>query len=204
MPITMASLEKTKTAVIVVDVQNDFCAPDGAMGKMGKDLRQVETSVAALESFLGYCRSNQFPILFVQTKHSPVTDSPNWTKRLQGKQNAVGICRTPWGQEFYKVQPEEQDVIITKHRYSAFVGTNLEMILRSKGIENLVLCGVATNVCVEGTARDGFMKDFTVITVSDCTASYSRNEYDSAIFNLNTYFGTVASSQELCSPISLT
>src|ERR1700744_6352995 len=128
-----------KSAVIVVDVQNDFCRPDGALGKAGQPTADAKARV-----------------LFVRTIHEAATDSDAWTWRLNG---AVGTCcrKDTWGAEYTEVGPLPDEPVIVKHRYSAFVNTRLDSVLRTLKIENVIMTGVSTNVCVESTARHGFM-----------------------------------------------
>jgi ureidoacrylate peracid hydrolase len=87
--------------------------------------------------------------------------------------------------------------VVTKHRYSAFVDTELQALLRSNRIENLLLAGVATNVCVESTARDAFMFDYRVTVLSDCTGTYSETLREATLENMRRAFGTVATSTEV-------
>ena len=185
-----------KTALIVVDVQNDFCHDQGIFGKRDFNLSHVEKAVNNLLPFTNQCRKYNLPIIFVRTVHSHWTDSESWIGRLQGAAREMPICRPDsWGTEFYKVKPLETDFIVTKHRFSGFVGTDLDLVLRSKGIEALLMTGVATNVCVETTARDGFNRDYRIILVEDCCAAYSPEEHASTITNISKYFGIVTNSE---------
>lgn len=94
-------------------------------------------------------------------------------------------------------QNSSHEIIIRKHRYSGFVNTELDLILRSRGIQTVVMTGVATNVCVESTARDAFMRDYFVVLLQDCCATYSKEEQEATLKNIDTYFGEVVSSKEL-------
>jgi ureidoacrylate peracid hydrolase len=89
--------------------------------------------------------------------------------------------------------------VVTKHRYSGFVGTELDMVLRSHGIKTVVMTGEATNVCVETTARDAFMRDYYVAFVSDCTASGSQAAHDATLVTMGRHFGTVLTSDDIVS-----
>ncbi len=191
-------LRHGKTALIVVDVQNDFCHSEGIFGKRNADLSHVEKGVSNLLSFVDRCRQFNLPIIFVRTIHSSWTDSDSWIGRLEGAAREMLICRpNSWGAKFYKVEPQMGDFIVTKHRFSGFVGTDLALVLRSKGIETLLMTGVATNVCVETTARDGFNLDYRIIFVEDCCGAFSPEEHASTITNINKYFGIVSNSKVL-------
>ena len=191
-------LKPDKTALVVVDVQNDFCHPEGVFGKRGFDLSHVEKSVNSLLPLIARCRQSGMSVVFVRTIHSSWTDSDSWVSRMAGAGKQMMICRPDtWGAEFYKVAPEASDFIATKHRFSGFVGTDLELALRARGIETLLMTGCASNVCVETTARDGFNRDFRVIFVDDCCGAFSIEEHAAAITNMNKYFGMVANSGDL-------
>jgi ureidoacrylate peracid hydrolase len=191
-------LKDRKAALIVVDVQNDFCHSQGAFGKRGIDLSPLEKPANNLLLLIDHCRKSNVPIIFVRTIHSGWTDADSWTGRLAGAGKEMLICRPDtWGAEFFKVEPRETDFIVTKHRFSGFVGTELDLVLRSRGIETLLMTGFTTNVCVETTARDGFNLNYRIILVEDCCGAFSAAEHASAITNINKYFGVVADSDSL-------
>lgn len=187
-----------KTALIVVDFQNDFCHNQGVFGKKNFNLSHVEKAVSNLLPFLDRCRQFNLPIIFVRTIHSNWTDSESWIGRLEGAAREMLICRpNTWGAEFYRIEPQTDDFIVTKHRFSGFVGTDLDVVLRSRRIETLLITGVATNVCVETTARDGFNLDYRIILVEDCCGAFSPEEHASTITNITKYFGIVSNSKVL-------
>ena len=191
-------LKTAKTALVVVDVQNDFCHANGVFGKRGFDLSHVERSVDRLLPFIAQCRQLGLPIVFVRTIHSNWTDSDSWLGRMAGGGKVMQICRPDtWGADFYKVAPQANDFVTTKHRFSGFVGTDLNLVLRARGLETLLMTGVASNVCVETTARDGYNLDFRIIYVEDCCGAFSADEHASAITNMSKYFGIVAGSKLL-------
>ena len=194
----VAQLKPGKTALVVVDVQNDFCHVEGVFGKRHFDLSHVEKSVDRLLPFIAQCRQRGMPVVFVRTIHSNWTDSDAWVGRLAGAGKGMPICRPDtWGAEFYKVEPQASDFVTTKHRFSGFVGTDLNLVLRARGIETLLMTGVASNVCVETTARDGYNLDFHIIFVEDCCGAFSVEEHASSIVNMNKYFGVATDSRTL-------
>lgn len=186
----------SKAALVVVDVQNDFCHEKGAFGTHKKsDLTHVQTAVAALRAFIDEWRGRGLPVIFIQTIHSPWTDSPSWLQRMEGKAKDMTICPPgSWGSEFYRVCPQENDCVVVKHRYSAFFETNLDLILRSRGIEHLLIAGVATNVCVETTVGDAFNRNYNVVLIENCCGAFERGEHEAAVHNVGRYFGRVADS----------
>lgn len=182
----------------MVDVQNDFCDVKGVFGKRGFGLAHVEKSVENLLRFIEQCRKSNIRIVFVRTLHSNWTDSDTWVARMAGLGREMLICRPDtWGAEFYKVAPQANDFITTKHRFSGFVGTDLNLVLRARGIETLLMTGVASNVCVETTARDAYNLDYQIILVEDCCGAFSAEEHASTIVNMSKYFGMASDSKTI-------
>jgi ureidoacrylate peracid hydrolase len=187
-----------KTAVLVVDVQNDYCRADGALGKVGFPTDAAREMIPTLNRFLTAARSAGAPVIFVQMIHEVATDSEAWTWRSAGKTAAV--CRKgTWGAEFTEIAPLPDEPVVIKHRYSGFINTRLDSVLRTLKIENLIMTGVSTNICVESTARHGYMLDYHIVFMSDCTAAYSQEEHDGSLYNMRTHFGIVATSAEVIS-----
>jgi ureidoacrylate peracid hydrolase len=188
-----------KTALIVVDVQNDFCDDEGVFSRAKRiNMALAQKAVSSLLSFIDRCRELGLPVIFVRTTHSGWTDSASWLGRVGGKIGRMGICSpNSWGCEFYKVKPHENECIVTKHRYSGFFETDLDLILRSRAVETLLFTGVATNVCVETTARDAYNRNYNVVLVEDCCGAFDAGEHEATLINMRNYFGTVASSAEV-------
>jgi nicotinamidase-related amidase len=189
------------TALIVVDVQNDFCSPDGSLGKAGNDTSAAVEMVPRLQKLIDTAHEASVPVIFIQTIHDETNDSPQWLGRIDagpGTERPGITCRTgSWGGDFFHVSPGPHDQVVTKYRYSAFVGTNLNIVLRTLGIRSLVFTGVATEVCVESSLRDGLFNEYYVSLVPDCAASYSQEAHDASVRVVGKHFGTVIESTEL-------
>ncbi len=189
-------IEPSRTAVVVVDVQNDFCRPEGTLGTSGAPTAAALAMIPTLQKLLAAARENGTHVIFVQTIHESATDSDAWTSRSSGK--VAATCRkNTWGAEFTGVAPLPDEPVVTKHRYSAFINTRLDSVLRTLKVENLIMTGVSTNVCVESTARQGFMMDYNIVFLGDCTAAYSQAEHDGALKNIEKHFGVVATADEV-------
>ncbi|MER2057957.1 MAG: isochorismatase family cysteine hydrolase [Niallia sp.] len=190
-----------QSALLIVDVQNDYCHKEGCLAQQDLDVSMVEEMMPILKNMISAMKEINVPIIYIQTIHEDSTDSETWIKRLKGK-NQKNLCRKDtWGAQFYQLEPDKDDVIVIKHRYSAFIHTRLESVLRALKIETIVMAGVSTNICVESTARDGFMLDFDVIFLSDCTAAFSREAHNMTLQTINQFFGTVATSKEVIQSI---
>ncbi len=184
--------------LIVVDVQNDFCSPKGAAAQRGNDVAGAMEMVHRLVHLIEEARRVSLPIVYIKTTHSEWTDTPSWLYRKpEGKD--VKTCREgTWGAELYEgIAPLAHERVVIKHRYSAFINTDLNTVLKAKGVESVLVTGVATNVCVETTARDAFMYDYYVTMVSDCSAAYNQPLHESTLVNIRQHFGLVASSGEI-------
>lgn len=189
-------VDPAKAAVIVVDVQNDFCHPDGVIGKAGISTDSAMAMIPTLQDLLAAARSAGTRVIFIRTIHENATDSDAWKMRSSGK--VRDICRKDtWGSEFTEVAPVGDEPVVIKHRYSAFLNTRLDSILRTYKIETLIMTGVSTNVCVESTARQGYMMDYNIVFTSDCTAAYSPDEHNAALRNMANNFGRVVSAADV-------
>lgn len=189
-------------ALIVVDMQNDFCHSEGAMAKRGRDVSHSQNVVPNLINLLTQARRLNLPVIFVRTVINDWSDSEVALERRRSRMASEKYIVPPvvegtWGAEFYQIFPQPNDCIVTKHRFSAFVNTDLDLILRSKGIESLIMTGVVTNVCVESTARDGFMRDYYIVFLKDCTGAWNLQDHEATLRNIDSYFGVVTTSDEV-------
>jgi ureidoacrylate peracid hydrolase len=197
MPTLQQNLEPARTAVLVIDVQNDFCSPDGATAKSGRSVKALTDMVPRLMLLLEGAREHGVNVIFVQANGSTATDSAVWMHRASEKPRA-GNCREgTWGAEFYGVSPQLGEAVVVKHRNSGFYNTRLDSVLRTLKVETLVVTGVATNVSVETTARDAVQRDYNVVFVEDCTAAYDQAAHDATLFNMRNFFGVVSSCNEV-------
>lgn len=184
-------------ALIVIDMQNDFCDPKGIMSKRGYDLSHVQETIPQLLNFIESARNVGLRVIFVRAtydeeyRNDPMKER---TLRLRLTQVTEGT----WGSSFYPgFEPKAGELVITKHRYSAFVGTDLKQTLEQQGIKTLIMSGVVTNCCVESAARDGFMLGFYIVFPKDLSGSYDRQAHEATLKNIELLFGVVASAKEI-------
>lgn len=184
-----------QSLLLVVDVQNDFCHDDGAFGRAGLEMLGIQAAVERLSLFIDAARRVGVPVVFVKTHHDHWTNTPRWLTRGIRAGGRPEICATgSWGAEFFRVKPEADECVVVKHRYSAFLNTRLPVVLSALGKQTLLVAGVSTNVCVETTVRDAFMRDFDVVLLEDCAGAPTKAEHESAVHNVRTYFGRVLDS----------
>jgi ureidoacrylate peracid hydrolase len=193
-------------ALIMVDMQNDFCAAGGMMDKEGADLGAVQAMAKRLPELIDAARGAGTLVVFIRNVYSTEANSylsdvylEQAARRRAGSYTLREVCGPDsWEGDFYEgIRPLPSEPIITKHRYGAFHNTDLETILRVHGIRTVVLTGVATNVCVETTAREAFMRDFYVVFTADGTACYSDETHEATLRTIDKYFGPVVSVAEV-------
>jgi ureidoacrylate peracid hydrolase len=194
------------TALIVVDMQNDFCAGDGFVAQGGRDVSHAQRMAERLPTLIERARSAGVLVVFVRCSYSSDDNrylSDVWleqaARRQGGGYTLTPVCQdgTSGSEYFGSVCPAAGDIVVTKHRFSAFYGTDLDMILRAHGVRTVVLTGVSTHVCVETAARDAFVRDYYTVVVGDGTAAYSQEEHETALKLIDRFFGEVASIADL-------
>ncbi|MFC1962507.1 cysteine hydrolase family protein [Chloroflexota bacterium] len=185
------------SAIVVIDVQNDFCHTDGGHAKRGTDISALANVVPDIIKLIEEGRKAGVPVIFVRNGHTKWTRSAA-LKNKKGESDRPPLCEEgTWGADFYRVQPLPGENIVIKYRFSAFIGTNFDIILRTAGIKTLIMSGVTTNTCVESTARQGFMMDYNIVFLKDCTATHHIEEHEATLHNIELNFGFVRSSNEL-------
>jgi nicotinamidase-related amidase len=212
-------------ALLLIDFQNDFCAASGAAGRTGATMRMVDAAVRRTRELLKSARARGMFVVHVRAEYGRPwrsTSSPYrfpvegrrepavWTASASDKstnrwfeEDETEVCRTDtWGAEFVEgLCPEPGEAVITKHRFGAFAGTGLDQLLRARGLSSLIIAGVTTNCCVETTAREAVMREFSLIVVEDCVGVKDHLEdlHRATLEGLGTYFGLVRPASDIIS-----
>ena len=192
-------------AILIVDVQNDFCAEGGAMHREGRDVAAVQAMVPRLARLIDAARRAQVRCIWIRNVYNT---GPNWylsevwlehaQRRRRGAYLTIPVCEpNAWNGDFFEIKPNPDEAIVTKHRYGAFESSDLDLVLRSQGIRTVIMTGVATNVCVETTARQACLRDYYVVFASDCTATYDQADHEATLRNIDAYFGEVVSAAQV-------
>jgi biuret amidohydrolase len=164
---TVEHIDLRTTALIVVDMQNDFVAPGAPM-----ESRTGRGMVPNLKRALDCCRAHGIPVIYTAHVHR----SSGCDMGLLAHAPSIGrgealVDGSPGAAIFPEIAPRDGEIVISKHRFSAFYGTDLEIILRGLGVTTVVITGVTTENCCHATARDAYFRDFQVVFLSDATAT---------------------------------
>jgi nicotinamidase-related amidase len=191
-----------RTALLIIDMQVDFAAPDGALGLAGVDMSVVAPAVAEAERLAAAARAAGAPVVFIGLQTDPASDSPAWRTRMLrrgGDPDEEGaLCRAgERGAEFYGPAPLASELVVLKARYSAFFGTGLDTALKALGVDTLVVCGLTTECCVDCTVRDAFHLDYQVFLASDACAAYEPDLHQGALKSLGLNCAILATTDEV-------
>jgi ureidoacrylate peracid hydrolase len=185
--------------LLVVDVQNDFCARGGVFARHKHDLTQIRAMMLRLKKLLESARPLGVRIAFTQHEHNDAQVPELIALRNGLFEGGNKPCRPgTWGAEFCSpVLPKLGEPIFTKHRYSAFSNTTFDQYLRDANVSTLIVTGVLTNVCVETTVRDADLFGYCSVVVKDCVASDSLRLHRNSLANLDAYFGWTCTASTL-------
>lgn len=167
-----ARWQSARTALLVVDVQNDFCHADGKLGQRpGFDRRGLDETLQRIDMLAAEARLRRIPVIWVQAIYDRKYLAGPALLRRQGRDEDSDLClEGSWGAEL-TLKAASEDRVLVKHRYSAFHATGLDALLRELGRDSVVVCGVTTNTCVMASALDASFHGSFPIIPSDCVWS---------------------------------
>jgi ureidoacrylate peracid hydrolase len=211
------AIDASKTAVIVVDMENDFCSKGGLMDRVGANISVIQDVIKPIKKVLTAARNADMPIIYLKMGYNPDlsdlgANELGFRKRFYGivgdtvnaPNGTIGrlLIRNTWNTEIIpELEPNANDIVLYKTRFSGFYQSQLDSTLKSIGIKNLIVIGCTTSVCVESTVRDAMFRDYMPIVLADCTAEpdgldFSRNNHDASLFIIQSEFGWVSNSTE--------
>lgn len=178
-------IEPAHTALVVIDVQEDFVGPTGAMARIGVDMSGVEPALDRIATLIAAARAVGAIVAFARVVSSEKTDS-NALKLLNARKgrppHAIAICREgEAGADYFRVRPEPGDIEAPKRLFNTFHATTFDADLRARGVDTLVVVGFTTDCCVDATCRDAFHRDYSVFVVSDATDAYASDLHAGAL-----------------------
>jgi ureidoacrylate peracid hydrolase len=210
------ALDPSCTAVIVVDMQNDFASEGGAFARSGRDISSIRSIIGPMSEVLTAARDAGMKVIYLKIEFRPdlsdvgPPDSKNWhamhavgigesVTAPDGRPSQVFI-RNTWNTDIVsELTPQLSDIVVSKRRYSGFYETDLDSILRGLGIKDLVFMGCTTSVCVESTLRDAMYRDYRCLLLADCTAEpigqgLARSNHEATLLLTQIPFGWVSDS----------
>ncbi len=212
------AIDTAKTAVIVVDMQNDFGSEGGMFQRAGIDISMIQAAVAPTAKVLASARGEGIKIIYLKMAFKPdlsdagAPDSVNLVRHLKKK---VGIkvkspngadsrilIRDTWNTDILsELTPKVEDIVLYKSRFSGFYKTELDAILKRLGVKYLIFTGCTTSICVESTIRDAMFRDYLPVLLSDCTGEpighdLSRSNHEASLLTIQVLFGWVSSSND--------
>ncbi|MEC7522332.1 MAG: cysteine hydrolase [Myxococcota bacterium] len=178
-------MDPETTAIVLIEYQNDFTSPGGVLHDAVKGVMESTEMLSKTQAVVEAARAEGVTVM-----HAPITFAPGYgelTKHpygvLKGVVDGEAFVKGAWGAEIVDaLAPQDGDIVVEgKRGLDTFASTNLDFILRSKGIKTVVLGGFLTNCCVESTMRSAYENGYEVITLTDCAAATSQEEHDNAI-----------------------
>jgi ureidoacrylate peracid hydrolase len=193
-------LKKDGAALVVVDMQNGFCHPEGSFAKLGLDVSGLTAAIDGCVRLVDAAHEHGVPVMF--TRYVYRSDYRDGGVLIQELMPALRDVRSleanTWDAELVdELKPKADDFVLDKNRYSAFYGTGLEPILTSLRVDALVVCGVTTNMCVETTARDAMQRDYRTFVVGDATGELDPQRHEMALATLGFGFGRIVSVEDV-------
>ena len=209
-------LKPSETAIIVVDIQNAYASAGGYLDIAGFDISGAPAAIAKTKTVLDAARAAGVTVIFFQNgwdkeyTEAGTPGSPNWhksnaLKTMRAKPELAGtlLAKGTWDYAIVdELTPKPGDIVIPKTRYSGFFNTNIDSVLRARGIRNLVFTGIATNVCVESSLRDAFHLEYFAVVLEDATHHAGPAfVQQAALFNIEKFFGWVSTVADFCGAI---
>jgi ureidoacrylate peracid hydrolase len=211
------TVKPSETAIIVVDMQNAYATKSGYLDVAGFDVSGAAAAIGQTKKVLEVARAAGIVVIYFQNGwdkdyvEAGGPGSPNWhksnaLKTMRAKPELAGtlLAKGTWDYAIVDgLAPQPGDIVVPKTRYSGFFNTNIDSILRSRGIRNIVFTGIATNVCVESSLRDAFHLEYFGVVLEDATHHVGPDfVQQSALYNIEKFFGWVSTVADFCGALS--
>lgn len=199
-PVELAArLAPGGSALVLIDMQNDFCAAGGYIDVVaGKDVSAGASLVPTLQALMDAARVAGVPVIWVRADYSFDKIPPSMAVVSQARGITAECCKPgTWGAEWFGIAPLPGETIVTKHTYSGFANTDLNAVLQQLKVQSVVFGGVTTQVCVESTVRDAHSAGYFCIVPHDAVASHTASLHDAALTNIRFFLGDVCAASDV-------
>ena len=206
------------SAVLVIDMQNDFGAEGGMFQRAGIDISMIQRAVVPTSEVLAAARRNGVPVIYLKMafkadlSDAGPMDSPNYVRHQSlgvgtavrspdGRESRV-LVRDTWNSDILpELAPKSGDIVLYKHRFSGFFETELDTVLKRLGTKHLIVTGCTTSICVEATIRDAMFRDYSCVLLEDCTGEpighdLPRSNHDASLLTIQVLLGWTSTSRE--------
>ena len=195
---------KINPALMVIDVQNGFVSKKGSYDLLGMETSHYREIIPNISYLINLCRNARIPVFYTQAvREASGIDLLTNSHRILPKSREERIMKKPicvrgtWDADIVdEIKPLSEDYIVVKRRDSAFHDTEIEVWLRSLGVDTIIFSGIDTSICVETSLRDAFNIGYDIVLISDATASSNKKHYESTLDNVNGYYGLVMDLKE--------
>src|SRR6266487_4381309 len=211
------AIDPARTAVIVVDMENDFAAKGGMFDRAGADISGAQKAIPPTAKVLAAARQSGLKVIYLKMGYR--ADSVNRTRHLKfgvgqkiqapdGRESRV-LIRDTWDTDIVpELKPQANDVVIYKTRFSGFYQTDLDATLKKFGIKYLIFTGVTTSICVESTVRDAMFRDYLCVLLRDCMSEpmghdLPRTNHEASLLNAEALFGWVSDSDQFIKAVAV-
>jgi len=196
-------IDHRRCALLVIDMQNDFLKPGGALYVNDRSVQIVPR----VNRIIAECRKLGIPVIYTQAQLKDEFDISPLEVSYQPLLREKGLRPGTWGYELIEeITPLPGEHIIVKHRYDAFYNTILELLLnnvRGLGVvDTVIIVGTLTNVCCESTARSAFIRDYKVVFISDANGTFDEAAHQATLNNIRRFFGRVLTTEELLTALN--
>ncbi|MEM9683814.1 MAG: cysteine hydrolase [Pseudomonadota bacterium] len=203
----MLRFDPSDTALLAIDLQRAFCAPEGSVAGQGRDIGALERAAERSFELIAAARNAGIRIIWTRMMYAPdYSDGGILVHQLRTGLKQIGALRS--GTDDIELLPDadvrDDDIIVDKNRYSAFIDTDLEQTLDELGVRNLLVCGVTTSMCVETTIRDASQRDFMPYIIADACGELDQSRHDAALKVIEYGFGRVLSLGEATEALQTT
>ena len=188
------------TALLVIDMQNDFCAEGGYVNRHWHiDMADSDALAGEIMQLVKAARQQGVMVIWVRAVYDNELISDAHLARVLQQAHSDTVCSEgSWGAEFFPgIEPASDETIITKHRYSAFHGTDLDGVLTQKNISTLIITGVSTHICVDSTLRAAFFEGYHVVIPRDCVSAGDPQAQEVTLATVESSFGFVSDAQTI-------